>query len=252
MSYLATYLSYQHTLTIQYTYHVNQRTVTSLLLETPRFLLPQLNIHDVPHTVRPVSTLVFAQTEEDKEKQSVGFPSKGRKQVFYDTLPSVTRAEEINRLTDKNKNNNNDDSNNNNNNDNNNDDSNNRNRNSNNNDSNSNNDDGLTSAQAMAARALLVTPYDPPVNPYLPPLAADPDASEGYQYAHTTIHSCTPTHTHPIHSSTRTPNLTVSRPLRFCSTLLYLILVYPSHCCTCASPLTYMILVLPSLLKTPA
>ena len=79
-----------HTFISPLTYHVNppclnimspQRTVTSLLLETPRFLLPQLNIHDVPHTVRPVSTLVFAQTEEDKEKQSVGFPSKGRKQV---------------------------------------------------------------------------------------------------------------------------------------------------------------------------
>ena len=96
--------------------------------------------------------------------------------MFYDTLPAVTRAEEINRLNSNNNNNNTDDNNNDSNNDNNNNDSNIRN----NNDSNdSNNDDGLTSAQAMAARALLVTPYDPPANPYLPPLAADPDASEG-------------------------------------------------------------------------
>ena len=58
-----------------------QRTTTSLLLETPRYLLPKLNIHDTPHTTRPVSTLVFAQAEEDKERQSRGFPAKGRKQV---------------------------------------------------------------------------------------------------------------------------------------------------------------------------
>lgn len=58
-----------------------QRTTTSLLLETPRYLLPKLNIHDTPHTVRPVSTMVFAQAEEEKQRKNQGFPTKGRKQV---------------------------------------------------------------------------------------------------------------------------------------------------------------------------
>ena len=62
-----------------------QRTTTSLLLETPRFLLPKLDIHDTPRTVKPVSTLVFKEMEEDKQRQNRGFPTKGRKQVC--TIP---------------------------------------------------------------------------------------------------------------------------------------------------------------------
>ena len=82
-------------------------------------------------------------------------------QVFYDTLPAVTRAVEVNSLLHPlNNNDNNDDAT------------------TTTKDGSNNNDDSLTSAQAMAARALLLTPYDPPANPHLPPLSTDPDASE--------------------------------------------------------------------------
>ena len=70
--------------------------------------------------------------------------------MFYDTLPAVTRAEEINRFLHPESN---------------------------------NNDDSLTSAQALAARALLLTPYDPPADPRLPPLISAPDASEDARIA---------------------------------------------------------------------
>ena len=81
-------------------------------------------------------------------------------QVFYDTLPAVTRAVEVNSLLHPLYNNDNDDTT------------------TTTTKDGSNNDDSLTSAQAMAARALLLTPYDPPANPHLPPLSTDPDASE--------------------------------------------------------------------------